>query len=63
MNLLGNKKLVTVLLFRGSQHGWKCIDFHSRCDKKGPTISLFKVKDGDCIGGFTEAQWESAEDG
>jgi hypothetical protein len=30
-------------------------DFHSRCDKKGPTISLFKVKKGDCIGGFTNA--------
>ena len=35
-------------------------DFHSRCDKKGPTISLFKVKDGDCIGGFTKAQWDSS---
>ena len=34
-------------------------DFHSRCDKKGPTISLFKVKDGDCIGGFTNALWSS----
>jgi hypothetical protein len=55
MKLLGNKKLVTALLFRGSEHGWWAEDFHSRCDKKGPTISLFKVKDGDCIGGFTKA--------
>jgi hypothetical protein len=55
MKLLGNKMLVTALLFRGSEHGWKNKDFHSRCDKKGPTISLFKVKDGDCIGGFTKA--------
>jgi hypothetical protein len=55
MKLLGNKKLVTALLFRGSEHGWKAKDFHSRCDNKGPTISLFKVKDGDCIGGFTKA--------
>ena len=23
MKLLGNKKLVTALLFRGSEHGWK----------------------------------------
>ena len=60
MKLLGNKKLVTVLLFRGSQHGWMHKDFHSRCDKKGPTISLFKVKDGDCIGGFTTCQWDSS---
>jgi hypothetical protein len=55
MKLLGNKMLVTALLFRGSEHGWYAKDFHSRCDNKGPTISLFKVKDGECIGGFTKA--------
>jgi hypothetical protein len=55
MKLLKNKKLVTALLFRGSEHGWRPKDFHSRCDNKGPTISLFKIKDGDCIGGFTNA--------
>jgi hypothetical protein len=43
------------LLFRGSIHGWNFKDFHSRCDGQGPTISLFKVKDGDCIGGYTSA--------
>ncbi len=53
--LLGNKRLVTVMLYRGSDHGWMFKDFHSRCDHKGPTISLFKVKDGDCIGGYTTA--------
>ena len=55
LQLLGNKILVTALLFRGSEHGWEGKDFHSRCGKKGPTISLFKIKDGDCIGGFTNA--------
>ncbi len=63
MKLLGNKRLVTVLLFRGSQHGWEYKHFHSRCDNKGPTITLFKVKDGDCIGGFTTAQWLSVDGG
>ena len=38
------------------------IDFHSRCDNKGPTVSLFKIKDGDCVGGYTKAQWQSPED-
>ena len=61
MKLLGNKKFVTALLFRGSEHGRMGKDFHSRCDNKGPTISLYKVKDGDCIGGFTKAQWESPD--
>jgi hypothetical protein len=55
LKLLGNKRLVTYMLYRGSEHGWKFIDFHSRCDNKGPTISLFKIKDGDCIGGYTKA--------
>jgi hypothetical protein len=56
---LGNKRIVTKLLFRGSIHGWNFKDFHSRCDGQGPTISLFKVKDGDCIGGYTSAYWSS----
>ena len=46
LELLGNKKLVTTLLYRGSEHGWMAIDFHSRCENKGPTISLFKKKNG-----------------
>ncbi len=53
--LLGNKRFVTYMLYRGSEHGWKYKDFHSRCDNKGPTISLFKIKDGDIIGGYTKA--------
>jgi TLD len=60
--ILGNKQLVTTLLYSGSIHGWMAIDFHSRCDNKGPTISLFKIKDGDCIGGYTKAKWSSKED-
>jgi hypothetical protein len=55
--ILGNKKLVTTLLYRATDHGWEAEDFHSRCDAKGPTISLFKVKDGDCIGGYTKVSW------
>ena len=34
-------------------------DFHERCDEKGPTITLFKIKDGDCIGGYSKAQYSS----
>ena len=44
------------MIYRGSEHGFMYKDFHSRCDGKGPTISLFKLKhNGDCIGGYTEA--------
>ena len=31
-------------------------------DGKAPTVSLFKIKEnGQCIGGFTSAQWASPE--
>ena len=60
--LLGNKKLVTTLLFRGSDDGWKNIDFHPRCDNKGPTICLLKIDSGECIGGFTRTKWSTPPD-
>jgi len=63
LNLLGNKRFVTYMLYRGSEHGWMCKDFHNRCDNKGPTISLFKVKDGDCIGGYTKEHWQNLFNG
>ena len=59
--LLGNKRAITTLRYRGSEHGWMAKDFHSRCDGLGPTISLFKKIDGDCIGGYTSAQWSSPD--
>ncbi len=52
---MGKKSFITTLLYRASVDGWKYINFHSKCDNKGPTICLFKIKDGDCIGGYTEA--------
>jgi hypothetical protein len=54
---LGNKLLVTTLLYRGSINGWTRKDFHYYCDNKGTTICLLKIKDGDCIGGYTNVEW------
>ena len=34
-------------------------DFHKRSDKMGATLTLLKIKDGDCIGGFTNRSWSS----
>ena len=53
--LLGSKNVRTTIRYRASEHGWMAKDFHSRCDGLGPTISLFKKIDGDCIGGYTSA--------
>ena len=57
--LLGSKSLkITTRLYSGSDDGWKHKDFHRQCDKKGKTVSLFQIKDGDCIGGYTSQHWD-----
>ncbi len=61
LNLLGNKPVAPTLLYSGHLHGWKIKDFHYRCDSKGRTVSLFQIKDGDCIGGYTSQHWGSPE--
>ena len=46
------------LLFRASRDGFTAQAFHSKCDNKGPTVTI--VKSGDNIfGGFTEISWTS----
>ncbi len=57
-----NKKFETYLLFSTSRDGWKAKDFHSRCDGKGPTVSLFRTEKNECVGGFTMAQWSSPKE-
>ena len=50
-----------MLLYRGSDHGWGCKDFHSRADNKGPTITFFKVEEtGRRCGGFTSISWDTS---
>ena len=44
------------LLFRASRDGFAADSFHSKCDKKGPTVTV--VQSGSFIfGGFTEKAW------
>ena len=46
------------LLFRASQDGFMAKTFHSKCDNKGPTVTI--VQSGKYIfGGFTEESWDS----
>ena len=46
------------LLFRASRDGFEAAAFHSKCDNKGPTVTI--VKSGNNIfGGFTETSWSS----
>jgi hypothetical protein len=54
--IIETKKFKTELRYRGSRDGWKREDFHRMSDGKGPTVTLFKIKEnGQCVGGFTSA--------
>jgi hypothetical protein len=46
------------LVYRASEDGDKAADFHSKCDKIGPNITLIKTKKGYVFGGFTFKNWE-----
>ena len=62
--LLGKKgKRLAFNIYRGSVDGFMYVDFHSRCDGFGPTVSLFRVKQNQhWIGGYTTVQWKSCDD-
>jgi hypothetical protein len=48
------------LLYSGSRDGFGAKDFHLKCDKKSPTLTIIKAQDsGFIFGGYTEAQWDS----
>ena len=46
------------LLFRASRDGFAASAFHSKCDNKGPTITVVK-SGGNIFGGFSENAWTS----
>lgn len=43
------------LIYSGSKHGWGSWDFYDRCEAKGPMVTLMKIDNGDCIGGFSSS--------
>lgn len=45
------------LIYRGSVHGFAASEFHSRCDDKGATITIFKTTKGLVFGGYTLESW------
>ena len=47
------------LLFRASRDGFAANTFHSRCDNKGPTVTIAISINGFRFGGFTEESWTS----
>ena len=47
------------LIYKATKDGFKAIDFHSKCDKKGPTICVIKSEHEKTFGGFTNLTWHS----
>ena len=50
------------LLYSGSMHGFEASNFHSRCDNKGPTLTIIKTTQGHTFGGYTKISWDSGKD-
>jgi hypothetical protein len=49
------------LLYRGSRDGFEPRDFHSRCDGKSPTLTIYKAKESSFIfGGYTTGVWHQS---
>jgi len=46
------------LLYKATRDGFDGKDFHSKCDNKGPTITIIQSKGGYLFGGFTSQSWE-----
>ena len=54
---LASATFTYTLIYRASRNGWNAVNFHSACDRKGPTVTV--VKSGNNIfGGYTEQSWE-----
>ncbi|RIB17139.1 kinase-like domain-containing protein [Gigaspora rosea] len=46
------------LLIRGSRDGFKASKFHEKCDNKGPTLIVLKVKGtNEILGGYNHLDW------
>ena len=48
------------LLYRASRDGWDSNHFHSKCDNKGPTLTVIKCTGGYVFGGYAHAAWTSS---
>ena len=53
-----NKNISSELLYRLSRDGEEISKFHELCDNKGPTLTIFQVKDGNMGGIFTPLSWD-----
>ena len=51
------------LIYRASRDGFKADDFHLKCDESEKTITFIKTNELYVFGGYTNAKWNSIEEG
>jgi hypothetical protein len=49
------------LLYRGTRDGLSGPAFHSKCDKKGCTLTIIETTDGKVFGGYSNTPWSSSD--
>ena len=56
---IGKKNIMFKLIYKMTKDGNDKKYFHEKCDKKGATLCLFKIKNKDIrYGGFTSVSWD-----
>ena len=48
-------------LWKGSQDGFGAATFHSKCNNKGPTLTVIKSNNDKIFGGYTSEPWRSRD--
>ena len=56
-----NLKMKAELLYRLSRDGYEYQTFHNLCDNKGSTLTIFKLNDGNILGGYTTKDWDNSQ--
>jgi len=58
-NLIGFQTKSLSLLWRGTRDGFAASTFHSLCNNKGSTLTVFKATSGYIAGGYASVSWTS----
>ena len=56
-----NMGIKAELLYRLSRDGNEYQTFHNLCDNKGITLIIFKLIDGNILGGYTTQDWDNSQ--
>lgn len=51
------------LLYKMRRDGWNATTFHTKCDNKGPTVTVLYSTNGTVHGGYTSQSWTSSAQG